>query len=62
MQLDVKSAFLCGGMDATILMKQPERYDHGSHRVCKLIKPLYRLKQSPRMWHQRLWDALTRLR
>ena len=60
-QLDVKNAFLYGGMDATVFMKQPEGYDDGSHRACKLIKSLYGLKQSPRMWYQRLSDALTRI-
>ena len=48
-------------MDATVFMKQPEGYDDRSHRACKLFKSLYGLKQSPRMWYQRLSDALTKI-
>ena len=31
MQLDVKNAFLHGGMDATIFIKQPEGYNDGTN-------------------------------
>ena len=33
-QLDVKNAFLYGGMDATVFMKQPKGYDDGTNRAC----------------------------
>jgi hypothetical protein len=59
-QLDVKNAFLYGGMDATVFMKQPEGYNDGTNRACKLIKSLYGLKQSPRMWYNCLSEALSR--
>ena len=29
--------------------------------VCKLLKALYSLKQSPRLWQKKLWDILIKL-
>jgi hypothetical protein len=60
LQLDVKNAFLYGEMDAHVYMKQPEGYSDGTNRVCKLVKSLYGLKQSPRMWYEKLSNALHR--
>ncbi|CAI7734708.1 unnamed protein product [Closterium sp. NIES-53] len=44
-----------------IYMKQPEGYDDGSRRVCKLNKAIYGLKQAPRCWYARLVEALEAL-
>lgn len=51
---DVKTAFLYGNLDQVIYMKQPEGFDDGSGKVCKLDKSLYGLKQAPRMWNERV--------
>ncbi|CAI7878652.1 unnamed protein product [Closterium sp. NIES-54] len=48
-QMDVKTAFLYGVVDEEIYMKQPEGYDDGSGRVCRLNKAIYGLKQAPRL-------------
>ena len=49
-QMDVKTVFLYGDLDETILMRQPEGYvkKGKEYYVCKLNKSLYGLKQSPR--------------
>ena len=60
-QLDIKNAFLYGDLDAEVYMLQPPGYEDGTGRVCKLIKSLYGLKQSPRMWYHRLRDELESL-
>ncbi|CAI7864892.1 unnamed protein product [Closterium sp. NIES-54] len=60
-QMDVKTAFLYGMVDEEIYMKQPEGYDDGSGRVCKLNKAIYGLKQAPRCWYARLVEALEAL-
>lgn len=52
-QFDVKTAFLHGDIDAEIFMTQPEGFDDGSGRVCRLKKSLYGLKQSPRCWNDK---------
>lgn len=54
-QMDVKTAFLHGGLEEDIYMTQPEHYvvKSKSNLVCKLKKSLYGLKQSPRMWYQK---------
>ena len=52
--MDVKIAFLHGDLEEEIYMKQPEGFIVKGKKepVCKLKKPLYGLKQSPRMWYQ----------
>ena len=57
-QMDVKNAFLHGKIDREIYMRQPEGYEDGSGRVCKLVKSLYGLKQSPRVWYEALDGVL----
>ena len=57
-QLDVKNAFLYGNIRAEIYMRQPYRYHDGTSRVCKLVKALNGLKQSPRMWYHKLPEIL----
>ena len=56
MTFDVKTAFLYGTLDEIIYMKQPQGYEDGTDRVCKLTKSLYGLKQSPRCWNKRFKD------
>ncbi|CAI7850970.1 unnamed protein product [Closterium sp. NIES-53] len=53
-QMDVKTAFLYGVVEEEIYMKQPEEYDDGIGRVCRLNKAIYGLKQAPRCWYARL--------
>ncbi|CAI7799180.1 unnamed protein product [Closterium sp. NIES-53] len=60
-QMDVKTAILYGVVDEEIYMKQPEGYDDGSGRVCRLNKATYGLKQAPRCWYARLVEALEAL-
>ncbi|CAI7757727.1 unnamed protein product, partial [Closterium sp. NIES-54] len=60
-QMDVKTAFLYGVVDEEIYMKQPEGYDDGSGRVCRLNKAIYGLKQAPRCWYARLVEVLQAL-
>ena len=49
-QFDIKAAFLYGSLKEDIYMKQPEGFNDGTTRVCKLLKSLYGLKQAPRCW------------
>ncbi|CAI7760041.1 unnamed protein product, partial [Closterium sp. NIES-53] len=60
-QMDVKMAFLYGVVDEEIYMKQPEGYDDGRGRVCRLNKAIYGLKQAPRCWYARLVEVLEAL-
>jgi hypothetical protein len=53
LQFDIKTAFLYGELQEEIYMKQPEGYDDGSGRICKLDRSLYGLKQAPRCWNKR---------
>jgi len=54
-QMDVKTAFLNGDLNEEIYMTVPEGIDHDvTSAVCKLNRTLYGLKQSPRMWNQRI--------
>ncbi|KAJ9566010.1 hypothetical protein OSB04_001976 [Centaurea solstitialis] len=57
-QMDVTTAFLNGELEEEIFMHQPEGFVFPGKEghVCKLIKSLYGLKQSPRQWYKR-FDA-----
>jgi hypothetical protein len=54
-QMDVKITFFNGDLQEEIYMEQLEGFtQEGEHLVCKLHKSLYKLKQSPRAWNQKL--------
>ena len=57
-QMDVKGAYLNGKLHEIIYMMQPEGFEDGTDRVCRLIKPLYGLKQAGREWNNELDDKL----
>ncbi|KAG8786664.1 hypothetical protein FRC15_010949 [Serendipita sp. 397] len=60
-QLDIKGAYLNGVLDEEIYMRQPEGFDDGSSRVCKLRLSIYGLKQAGRVWNKTLHATLTNL-
>ena len=51
--VDVETTFLHGDLEEDIYMEQPQMLDNNidPNYVCKLNKPLYGLKQSPRQWY-----------
>ena len=51
-QMDVETAFLNGKVYSEIYVKQPQGYEDGTERVCKLDKALYGLRESPRAWYE----------
>ncbi|KAJ9553006.1 hypothetical protein OSB04_017051 [Centaurea solstitialis] len=59
-QMDVKTAFLNGDLEEEVYMKQPEGFimPGMEHKVCKLVKSLYRLKQPPKQWHQKFDEVV----
>nr|GEW62531.1 hypothetical protein [Tanacetum cinerariifolium] len=54
-QMDVKIAFLNGDLDDEVYMKQLEGFvmPCNEHKVYKLVKSLYGLKQATKQWHQK---------
>jgi len=59
-QMDAVSAYLNGNLQEEIYMRQPEGYEDGSSKVCKLLKSIYGLKQSGRVWNRTLNAVLTK--
>jgi hypothetical protein len=62
-QMDAKSAFLNGVLEAKVYVRQPLGFESEKypHRVYKLMKALYGLKQAPRAWYGRLRGFLFEL-
>lgn len=60
-QIDVVSAFLQSELEEEIYMKVPEGITFSGDKVCKLLRSLYGLKQSPRCWNKKLNDYLLKL-
>ncbi|CAI7772669.1 unnamed protein product [Closterium sp. NIES-54] len=58
MQLDMKNAFLQRKLDRVLYMYKPDYFDDGTGWVCKLLKSLYGLKQSPLLWYMALDSVL----
>lgn len=61
--LDVKSSFLNGEIQVEVYVLQPEGYEKESqeNKVYKLLKALYKLRQTPRAWYVRLRKFLERI-
>lgn len=57
-QMDAVTAFLNGELKEDIYMEQPSGFQDGTNRVCKLKKSLYGLKQSSRVWSEKLNSVL----
>jgi hypothetical protein len=62
-QMDVKSSFLNGDLKEYIFMTQPQGFEAEGqeHKVCKLVKALYVLKQSPRAWYAKMDNYLRKV-
>src|SRR5271169_4463295 len=56
--MDVKGAYLNGTLRENVYMRQPEGFEDGTKKVCKLLKTLYSLKQSGREWNKELNEKL----
>src|SRR5262249_16567532 len=59
-QMDVKTAFLYGNLSEDVYMEQPQGFiskDH-PHKVCKLERSIYGLKQASRSWNHRFDEAI----
>ncbi|KAL0303575.1 UNVERIFIED_CONTAM: Retrovirus-related Pol polyprotein from transposon RE1 [Sesamum radiatum] len=59
--MDIKNEFLHGKLDQHIYMDQPTGFLSPTHPryVCKLQKALYRLKQAPRAWYDKIVEFVT---
>nr|GEV86776.1 retrotransposon protein, putative, Ty1-copia subclass [Tanacetum cinerariifolium] len=59
-QIDVKTAFLNGYLNAELYMEQPKGFVNPkySNRVCKLKRSIYGLKQASRQWNKRFDDEI----
>lgn len=58
--LDVKTAFLNGGLYETVCMEQPERFilKNNDHKVYKVNKAIYGFKQASEAWYEKINNVL----
>ena len=58
-QMDVKTEFLHGIIDQLLYVEVPRGYEQEwKDQICRLRRALYGLKQSPRLWYERLSNFL----
>ena len=59
-QMDFKTAFLNGDLEEEIYMSQPDGYaqEGQEHKVCKLLKSIYGLKQASRSWNLKFDETI----
>ena len=59
--MDVKTTFLNGEFDEEIYIDQPNGFILKGEelKVCKLLKSLYGLKQTPKQWDEKFATTLT---
>jgi hypothetical protein len=65
-QMDAVTAFLNSEMDREVYVELPPSWAEcricmSKDMVCKLLKALYRLKQAPRLWQEKLQEELKKL-
>ncbi|GMP88046.1 hypothetical protein CsSME_00040174 [Camellia sinensis var. sinensis] len=58
-QMDVKNVFLNGYLTEKVYMRSPPGLHYSSGQVCRLLRALYRLKQSPRAWYDHFQTTVT---
>ena len=57
--MDVKTAFLNGDLVEDVYMTQPEGFESiDSHKICKLQRSIYGLKQASRSWNIRFDETI----
>jgi hypothetical protein len=58
--MDVRTAYLYGLIDTEVYMKQPKGFliRGKENHVCKLVKAIYGLRQSGKIWYETLRDFL----
>ena len=60
-QFDFEAAFLNGVMDSRdVYIRQPPGFQDGTNRVCKLLKTLYGLRDSPLIWFREATKLMKR--
>jgi hypothetical protein len=61
--MDVKSAFLNGDLQEEVFVTQPPEFivNGAEHKVLRLSKVLYGLRQAPRAWYAKLDASLAEL-
>ncbi|GBN64331.1 Retrovirus-related Pol polyprotein from transposon TNT 1-94 [Araneus ventricosus] len=60
--MDVKTTSLNGDLDEVVYMSQPQGYDDGTGKMCKLNKSLYGLKQAPRQWFHNFQQFMNKMK
>lgn len=53
-QMDAVTAFLNGKLKEEVYMEQPNPYEDGTKRSCRLLKSIYGLKQASKVWNDTL--------
>ena len=60
-QIDIKGAYLKGQLKEEIYMHQPTGYEDETNCVCRLLRPIYGLKQAGNVWNTDFNQTMTKL-
>ena len=59
--MDVETVFLNEKVKSEVYIHEPQGYETGKIKVCKLLETLYGLRQNPKAWYETFDQCVSEL-